>query len=272
MAMYRNDPSRQWDDLGARRGVPSTISRTPTQKTMSQRPGQGRQFPGNLASELSGPNLNEAPSVATYQTGRQTAQTKFSKTSRGPARFGSYVPRMSFKPGMLMRATHHVPALPSSTIKTGAFTKSKLGEVCSKMRPFIVIACNEETYQALPLYTFGETGTSSVMCKDEYVSVQDHRCTGSFENQSVYEPLRTGLLDPGVDLFNKASVCHLAGPFTFTYSTHVHFEGYLDAGSTRRLAHLRHKFDVQMLEQALKVRDDDYIKNAPHGAMGTILK
>lgn len=211
-------------------------------------------MPGMLNSRMTNLDANPTPTVATFQTGRHTMGTTFSKVSRAPPNVGSHVPRTAFRPGAIIRVPHHVPALPGSNIKTSALTQSKFGDICSKFRPFIVYSCDEETYQALALYTFGDSGTNNVMCKDEYISVKDHRNTCPFERLSKYEPLVTGALGPDVELFNTNSICHLVGTFTFSYSNHVQMEGCLDADSTRQLAQLRNEFDKKTLERALKIK------------------
>lgn len=265
-------PDQGWAKPGPlqNRLAAMNINRAPSiapSRNGAYQPSRTRQHrPEPQTTRMAGRDHNAAPSLASFQTGKRTTKTAFTTTSRAPTRLGRYVNRSTFKPGVILRIPHHVPALPGSKIEANALSESSIGEVCSKFRPFIIVSSNEETYQALALYTYGGSGTEGVMCKDEYISVRDHRYTGTFAKMSQYEPLVTGTVDESVRLFKQNSVCHVVGIFTFSYFTQVQLEGRLNPDSTVRLARLKNEFDAQVLKQALEMQD------APQDTNGAQLK
>ena len=124
----------------------------------------------------------------------------------------------------------------------GHSTVSKYGNIYSKVRWMIVIAVYHGHYLTIPLYTHNGTGLSkkSEAAKLEYVSVQDVRHAGYFENLSRQGRLRAHM-DRGTTLLSRDSVAHLTAPVTRKYGMLVEELGQLDDESVDHLVKIWRK-------------------------------
>lgn len=154
-----------------------------------------------------------------------------------PQEQGRVMSPEEYFPGLIFRApffeqSYDTKIDPKYLIEDGQF-----GPVCRKVRKFIVVACYEESYVAVPLYTFSNNGLNKKIdeAKDSYVSVRDHRSKSPPLQLSRHDPLFTCSLEPEAHPYKDSTVCHITGVSSHWYSTRVIKEGYLTLDSIERL-------------------------------------
>lgn len=102
----------------------------------------------------------------------------------------------------------------------------------------IVVACHASHYIAVPLFTYNGTGLANKRNKAEYISVQDHRNTGPFQELSSHGRLKTKYLGEDVYRFDVKSTAHFTYPLSRKYDLPVVVEGYIEESGTKLLARL----------------------------------
>lgn len=153
---------------------------------------------------------------------------------------GESLSREDYFPGLIFRAPFYEESYDQNLDPKYLIQDGKYGSICRKVRKFIVVACYEESYVAVPLYTFNGNGLGKKVAeaKDQYVSVHDHRSKSPPLQLSRHEPLITGSLEPDVYLYKDSTVCHITGVHSRWYKSRVLKEGYLSRDSIERLRQL----------------------------------
>ncbi|KAL8870801.1 MAG: hypothetical protein Q9174_003236 [Haloplaca sp. 1 TL-2023] len=118
-------------------------------------------------------------------------------------------------------------------------TESRFGNIFTKVRKMIVVAMHQDNYVAVPLYTHNGRGLVNKAQPDEFVSVQDHRLRNEeCKRLSRWDPLVTGHIKEGIDLFDPKSTAHMAHPVSRRYALPIILEGELKSTSIRLLLQL----------------------------------
>ncbi|KAI4211199.1 MAG: hypothetical protein LQ351_005997 [Letrouitia transgressa] len=186
--------------------------------------------------------------------------------TRAEANRGVKLTKANFKIGMIIRAPVHEQdfkegratsaAGSEATIAEKYTTESKFGTIFTKYRKMIVVALHQDNYVAIPMYTHNGKGLHNKARPDEFVSVKDHRNKDpKWSKLSEWDPLVTGHINPGIDLFDPKSTAHLAYPVSRKYNLPVVHEGQLRATSLSPLANsspsLRRLTDVVLIRLIL---------------------
>ena len=167
------------------------------------------------------------------------------------AGFHHYYPfhKHEFTPGTIIRGVIHEqdfmntpkPApFASSTAMTNAgkehVTHGDFGPVYSENR-FLIVVNNrpKDHYLAIPVYSHKGNGLAKKLCRDEYVSVADHRYLANCQQQSTHSPLVTEFLKDGVGELLPMSAAYASYPVSRKYGLPVAHQGRLNDESTKRL-------------------------------------
>lgn len=122
-------------------------------------------------------------------------------------------------------------------------TPSRFGPIFTKSRKMIVVACHQDNYVAIPLYTHNGRGLVNKTSPDEFVSVKDHRDQDEeWKQLSRWKPLVTEYVREGIDPYEPKTTAHLAYPVSRNYRLPVVKEGYLRDSSARTIRDLYGKF------------------------------
>ena len=159
------------------------------------------------------------------------------------------IPRQDIKPGVIIRAPLHQQDFKGVSQDTEVtaivqpvadhnVTRSKFGDIFTKFRKMIVIACYENHFVAIPMYTHNGVGLRYKKKPEEYISVKDHRSGENFRPLSKYGTLVTKYLSPAVMLYDPATTAHITYPVSRAYNIDCTPEGELDAESTKNLIRL----------------------------------
>lgn len=184
---------------------------------------------------------------------------------RREANQGIKLRKEDYKPGMIIRAPLHeqdsrgdarslgtnsnvsvASASSEATLAEKYTTPSRFGTIFTKYRKMIVVACHQDNYVAIPLYTHNGRGLVNKARPDEFVSVRDHRYKerekGEWRQLSKWEPLVTEYVREGIDLFETKTTAHLAYPVSRRYGLPVVNEGWLRGSSLRVMRDLYGRF------------------------------
>jgi hypothetical protein len=155
-------------------------------------------------------------------------------------------PRRRWKAGVVFSGVLHEPDCDKKTTRKIDMNRSETihGPVYSKHRKFVVIACFEYHFLALPIYTHSGTGLSKKTNREEFISVRDADAGPNIKPaESSYNVLisqRTEALrnDPGSSkwniMSNETSVW-LTHPVCHKYRSTCSIIGALQEKSTRYL-------------------------------------
>lgn len=151
----------------------------------------------------------------------------------GPAKrnpnFKKVYPKDFYHVGMIVRANLHEDDFKGassemttvSTIPNKSITPSVFGDIHTKERKMIVVACYNRNYIAIPLFTHNNKGLVNKKA-DEYISVRDHRDRSpNFREQSKHGHLLTEYLHDGINLFKPLSTAHITYPLSRSYDIAV---------------------------------------------------
>ena len=170
-------------------------------------------------------------------------------------------PKEEFKKGMIFRAplheedyngASHVAYSAASELSfvaaSGMSTASGLakrhqmmsdfGPIYSENRFMVVVVLGPTTYTAIPFYTHSGNGTAHKQGKDDYVSVQDHRCPEKCVRQSKHDPICTEVLKDKVKTLHEYTTAHLGNAVSRKYSLPIAHQGRLFDNDTDRLVSL----------------------------------
>ncbi|KAL9024972.1 MAG: hypothetical protein Q9196_006119 [Gyalolechia fulgens] len=184
---------------------------------------------------------------------------------RREANQGIKLRREDYKPGMIIRAPLHeqdsrgdarslgassnasvASASSEATLAEKYTTPSRFGTIFTKYRKMIVVACHQDNYVAIPLYTHNGRGLVNKVRPEEFVSVRDHRYKEREKEEwrqlSKWEPLVTEYVKDGIDLFETKTTAHLAYPVSRRYGLPVVNEGWLRGSSLRVMRDLYSRF------------------------------
>ncbi|KAI4130766.1 MAG: hypothetical protein LQ341_006426 [Variospora aurantia] len=179
---------------------------------------------------------------------------------RREANQGVRLRKDEYKPGMIIRAPLHeqdgrgdARALGSSssvgsnaseaTLAEKYTTPSRFGPIFTKYRKMIVVACHQDNYVAIPLYTHNGNGLVYKTRPDEFVSVKDHRDKDEgWQPLSRWKPLVTEYVREGIDIFERKTTAHLAYPVSRNYRLPVVKEGFLKGSSAKAMRDLYERF------------------------------
>lgn len=184
---------------------------------------------------------------------------------RREANQGIKLRKEDYKPGMIIRAPLHeqdsrgdarslgansnvsvASASSEATLAEKYTTPSRFGTIFTKYRKMIVVACHQDNYVAIPLFTHNGRGLVNKTRPDEFVSVRDHRYKErereEWRQLSKWEPLVTEYVREGIDLFETKTTAHLAYPVSRRYGLPVVNEGCLRGSSLRVMRDLYGRF------------------------------
>lgn len=168
---------------------------------------------------------------------RATLPRVLPRSKSSGSKVGEVLDRNEYFPGLIFRAAHYEEAYDRNLDPRYLIEDEEFGHICRKVRKFIVVACYEESFVAVPLYTFNGSGLDRKVeqAKDQYVSIHDHRSMFPGPQLSKHQPLLTQSLDPEVNRYIGTTVCHITGVHSRWYSSRVVKEGYLTEESVDRL-------------------------------------
>lgn len=170
-------------------------------------------------------------------------------------------PRNEFRKGMIFRAPLHeedytgashavystaseLSFVAASGMSTASGSAKKhqmmtdFGPVYSENRFMVVVVLGPTTYTALPFYTHSGNGTAHKQGKDDYVSIQDHRCRERCVRQSKHDPVCTEMLKDKVKALHEYTTAHLGTAVSRKYSLPIAHQGRLFDDDTDRLVSL----------------------------------
>ena len=159
------------------------------------------------------------------------------------------LPRQDIKPGVIIRAPVHQQDYRGASrdsevtaVQDKYVTKSRFGDIFTKFRKMIVVACYENHYVSIPLFTHNGVGLINKKRPEEYISVRDHRNPQKYAALSKNGILVTKYLSSSVNLYEIASTAHITYPVSRTYNLEATPEGELDFESTQDLIALVEKW------------------------------
>lgn len=179
---------------------------------------------------------------------------------RREANHGIRLRKEDYTPGLIIRAPLHeqdsrgesgTHGSCSSVASNGSqatlaekyTTASRFGPIFTKYRKMIVVACHEDNYVAIPLYTHNGKGLVNKARPDEFISVKDHRDKDEdWKRLSTWEPLVTEYVREGIDPYEPKTTAHLAYPVSRSYRLPVVKEGWLEAASAKYMKDLYARF------------------------------
>ncbi len=165
--------------------------------------------------------------------------------------------KSQFKPGMIIRGMLHEQDYKATSTGSNITiidkdaryrSETKFGAVFTKYRKMIVLALFEDHYLAIPLFTHNGNGLAYKANPDEFVSIHDHRRPGASVKQSNHAPLRTEVLNEGIQFFDVKSTAHVTYALSRRYDLPIVFEGFLSKPSTNRLVDLFMKYAPKYLK------------------------
>ena len=149
-----------------------------------------------------------------------------------------------YQPGMIIRSHLHesdfMAGQSTCTVEPSNpnITPSAFGNIHTKERKMVVVACYNLHYIAIPMYTHGGRGLLNKKA-EEYISVRDHRDTSTdFKELSKHGMLLTQHVQSGIRLFDRMSAAHITYPVSMSYDLPVIFEGNLGPNSINHLVRL----------------------------------
>ncbi|KAL8720437.1 MAG: hypothetical protein Q9225_002695 [Loekoesia sp. 1 TL-2023] len=243
-------------------------------RTMLQRQGSSRynHRPPSSLNPPSAAAVSRAASYTPYQRPPSYNRSYLPNSEndyirlRREANQGIRLRKEDYKPGMIIRAPLHeqdsrgdarslgansntsVASVSSeATLAEKYTTPSRFGTIFTKYRKMIVVACHQDNYVAIPLYTHNCRGLVNKARPDEFVSVRDHRYKEregeeEWKQLSKWEPLVTEYVREGIDLFETKTTAHLAYPVSRRYALPVVNEGWLRGSSLRVMRDLYGRF------------------------------
>ena len=200
----------------------------PAQATYSQAP---RFSPSQVAASRA---RTRAPGYAYPSPSRAKSRAAKPKYSF----HGGILPRGILGSGYIIRVVHCELAFEGAEYNDSDLVKTPGGDYCIKHRILIIVACYDDHFIALPLFTNSGNGLGKKRAKDEWVSLRDHRSQGAFEKLSIHDPIVTKELYDRVPLYRTNTVCHLAYPVARKFDHPATMEGRLDERSTKHLVEL----------------------------------
>ncbi|KAL8738577.1 MAG: hypothetical protein Q9181_000628 [Wetmoreana brouardii] len=230
-----------------------------------ERPSRYKHRTPSVLNPPSAAAVSRAASYTPYQRPSNYSRSLLPDTEqdyilqrRREANRGIRLHKDEYKPGMIIRAPLHeqdskggaprpggtgssVASLASEATQAEKYTtQSRFGTIFTKYRKMIVVALHQDNYVALPLYTHNGRGLVHKARPDEFVSVKDHRFKDDqgWKQLSKWEPVVTGYIRDGIDLFDPKSTAHLAYPVSRRYALPVVLEGELKWSSFEMLKEL----------------------------------
>lgn len=204
--------------------------------------------------------------IGTERQQRQTANSRAAKLnspimSHADHRQSYSFPKHEFERGMIFRAALHeedykganhaaysapseISVMAASNMSTASGLAKNhqimtdFGPVYSEYRFMVVVVLGPDTYTALPLYTHSGNGTAYKQGKDDYVSVQDHRCPKKCVQQSKHDPISTEILKDTVKNLHEFTTAHLGNAVSRKYTLPIAHQGRLTIDDTDRLVSL----------------------------------
>lgn len=158
-----------------------------------------------------------------------------------------------YQPGMIVRAYLHEPDFMDTkstfTVEPSArsITPSQFGNIHTKERKMVIVACHQLNYVALPVYTHGGKGLAN-KDPDEFISIRDDRDTSSdFRALSKHGALETQFIQKGIRLYDPKSTVQITYPVSRSYDNPVVFEGKIGTKSLNHLIRLVHEYAPRAL-------------------------
>ena len=164
-------------------------------------------------------------------------------------------PASFYRPGVIIRAPLHeqdyMTANSTVTVPDNrSITPSEFGNIHTKYRKMIVVACFAKHYIAVPLFTHNGRGLVNKKA-NEYVSIRDHRNESrTFRALSQYKPLTTEHMNDGTRILDVLTTAHITYPHSKHYACKVVHEGHLDTGSINHLVTLFNTFAPKAVPMA----------------------
>ena len=226
-------------------------SRAPTNQ--GRAPIHSRRTPSKFGRATANPSIKWS-GAATESHDWRTQQnlppkTRTSIFASNPPNRSVPISRMDIMPGVIIRAPVHQQDYRGASRETEVtgipdqhITKSRYGDIYSKIRKMIVVACYEDHFVAVPLYTHNGNGLRYKKRPDEFISVRDHRNTGQSQPLSKNGTLTTKELSSSVQFYDNATTAHITYPVSRNYNLDSTPEGYLEAASTQILINLVEKW------------------------------
>ena len=173
----------------------------------------------------------------TYGPGQPNARVNGSLSSKF-----EIFPSAFYRPGVIITSPLHEQdyneANSTVTVDNRSITPSEFGNIHTKYRKMIVVACYSKHYIAIPLYTHNGRGLIN-KADEEYISVQDHRDPSmNFQALSKHGSLMTAHLQDGIKRYDPLTTAHFTYPSSKHYDCKVVFEGCLKPRSTELLVRL----------------------------------
>ena len=178
-------------------------------------------------------------------------------------------PNDTFVPGMIISASHYEeyinldPTSPVSPIKANGqpelcpFKDPRGDQVCLKQRIMIVVHAFDDTYIAVPAYSYGGKGLQHMRGPKlaEHLDLHDHRRVPAERvRQNNHPPLLTRQMQPWYDLIVPRSAIHFAYPVSMPYRIKVALLGQLTDESTETLLRFYYQSVPSAFQPARKQR------------------
>ncbi|KAL8828024.1 MAG: hypothetical protein Q9170_006775 [Blastenia crenularia] len=257
---------------------PANAPRGPASQVTPRRQGSSRynHQPPSVLNPPSAAAVSRAASYNPYQRPPSYSRSHLPDPEkdyfrvRREANQGMRLRKEDYKPGMIIRAPLHeqdsrgdsrslgagsnasvASASSEATLAEKYTTPSRFGTIFTKYRKMIVVACHQDNYVAIPLYTHNGKGLIHKARPDEFVSVRDHRdkdksndkeAKDEWQRLSKWEPLVTEYVKEGIDIFERKTTAHLAYPVSRRYALPVVNEGWLRGSSLRVMRDLYGRF------------------------------
>lgn len=156
----------------------------------------------------------------------------------------------NIRPGSIIRAPVHTQDFRATSFgseMTGAIDRhvtpsATYGNIYTKVRKMIVIACYHSHYISVPLFTHNGKGLQNKKAPDEYISVKDHRNPAPFKALSRNGILYTKELSMDVNLYEPATTAHATYIVSRAYNLQATPEGVLQDESLRKLIDICNRF------------------------------
>lgn len=200
-------------------------------------------------------------SAYTSKDWRASAGPSFNRPNQSNPRIKRYsememvFPGSFYRPGVIISAPLHeqdyMAANSTITVPNNkSITPSEFGNIHTKYRKMIVMACFAKHYIAIPLFTHNGRGLVNKKA-NEYVSIRDHRDKSrTFRALSQYKPLTTEHMNDGMRILDVLTTAHITYPHSKHYACKVVHEGHLDTGSINHLVTLFNTFAPKALPMA----------------------
>ena len=221
--------------MGSKNAPSNTTALSPP-KELGPRPGPPSAAATSRVSAYNSGNWRDQPRPA-YGPGQPNARGNGSLRSKFEV-----FPSTFYRPGIIITSPLHEQdyneANSTVTADNRSITPSEFGNIHTKYRKMIVVACYSKHYVAVPLYTHNGRGLIN-KADGEYISIQDHRDTSmNFQALSRHGSLLTGHLQEGIKKYDPLTTAHFTYPSSKHYDCKVVYEGCLKPRSTDLLVRL----------------------------------